>query len=429
MEFDLSVLYGRLVPAANTVSTPANVVMTPAIENEICQRCATTIKPHWLLVDGATYCWACANLGRLSSQDVLLTIPEPRAYEIEPEPCVWTGTLTPAQQRVADEQIKALENGVSHLTYAVTGAGKTEMLFPMLTYALQAGKRVAIVSPRVDVIVELAPRIRAAFITDFVTLYGDSPDDYRYTQLVLASTHQLLRFKQAFDVIVIDEVDAFPYAENPQLIGALHQATALHGSHFYLTATPSSLLLREVRRRQMAISLLPRRFHGNPLPNFTIRRVGEWHKKMPRQLQQLLQTYQQTGQRFLLFVPSIADLDTVLTMVHHGTPDMAIAATHATDSNRQAKVQAMRDESLQALITTTILERGVTFPGIDVIILGADDAVFSQAALIQIAGRCGRSSSRPFGNVTAFVQERTQTLLAARSEINYLNQMGRSYEM
>ena len=221
---------------------------------------------------------------RLSSQDVLLTIPEPRAYEIEPDPCVWTGTLTPAQQRVADEQIKALENGGSHLTYAVTGAGKTEMLFPMLTYALQAGKRVAIVSPRVDVIVELAPRIRAAFITDFVTLYGDSPDDYRYTQLVLASTHQLLRFKQAFDVIVIDEVDAFPYAENPQLIGALHQATALHGSHFYLTATPSSRLLREVRRRQMAISLLPRRFHGNPLPNFTIRRVGEWRKKMPRQL-------------------------------------------------------------------------------------------------------------------------------------------------
>lgn len=405
MAFDLSLLYGRLVPATNTAATPANAVMTPAIENEICQRCATTIKPHWRLVDGATYCWACANLGRLSSQDVLLTIPEPRAYEIEPEPCVWTGTLTPAQQRVADEQIKALENGGSHLTYAVTGAGKTEMLFPMLTYALQAGKRVAIVSPRVDVIVELAPRIRAAFITDFVTLYGDSPDDYRYTQLVLASTHQLLRFKQAFDVIVIDEVDAFPYAENPQLIGALHQATALHGSHFYLTATPSSRLLREVRRRQMAISLLPRRFHGNPLPNFTIRRVGEWRKKMPRQLRQLLQTYQQTGQRFLLFVPSVAD------------------------SERQAKVQAMRDESLQALITTTILERGVTFPGIDVIILGADDAVFSQAALIQIAGRCGRSSSRPFGNVTAFVQERTQTLLAARSEINYLNQMGRSYEM
>ncbi|MCT2910573.1 DEAD/DEAH box helicase [Weissella confusa] len=429
MEFDLSLLYGRLVPATNTDSTPANVVMTPAIENEICQRCATTIKPYWRLADGATYCWACANLGRLSSQDVLLTIPEPRTYEIEPEPCVWTGTLTPAQQRVADEQIKALKNGASHLTYAVTGAGKTEMLFPMLTYALQAGKRVAIVSPRVDVIVELAPRIRAAFITDFVTLYGDSPDDYRYTQLVLASTHQLLRFKQAFDVIVIDEVDAFPYAENPQLIGALHQATALHGSHFYLTATPSPRLLREVRRRQMALSLLPRRFHGNPLPNFTIRRVGEWRKKMPRQLQQLLQTYQQTGQRFLLFVPAVADLDTVLTMVQHGTSDMAIAATHATDSERQAKVQAMRDESLQALITTTILERGVTFPGIDVIILGADDAVFSQAALIQIAGRCGRSSSRPFGKVTAFVQERTQTLLAARSEINYLNQMGQSHEM
>jgi len=27
------------------------------------------------------------------------------------------------------------------------------------------------------------------------------------------------------------------------------------------------------------------------------------------------------------------------------------------------------------------------------------------------------------------VQERTQTLLAARSEINYLNQMGQTYEV
>ena len=429
MDIDQSLFYGRLVPVTDTTILPEHVVATSAIEHNTCQRCATAIQPDWHLADGTSYCWACANLGRLSTRDVLVTIAEPHVFEIDPEPCVWTGTLTPAQQRVADEQIKALENGNSHLTYAVTGAGKTEMLFPMLAHALQAGKRVAIVSPRVDVIVELAPRIRAAFVTDFVTLYGDSPDEYRYTQLVLASTHQLLRFKQAFDVIVIDEVDAFPYAENAQLIGALQKATAVHGSHFYLTATPSSRLLREVRRKKIAISLLPRRFHGNPLPNFTIRRIGDWRKKVPGRLQALLKMYQQSGQRFLLFVPSVADLDAVLTMVRHVASEIAIAATHASDSERQVKVQAMRDEKLQALITTTILERGVTFPGIDVIILGADDAVFSQAALIQIAGRCGRSSSRPSGIVTAFVQERTQTLLAARSEINYLNQMGQTYEV
>jgi competence protein ComFA len=179
----------------------------------------------------------------------------------------------------------------------------------------------------------------------------------------------------------------------------------------------------------MAISLLPRRFHGNPLPNFTIRRVNDWRKTVPGKFRRLLRSYQQSGQRFLLFVPSVADLDIVLTMVNHVSPEIAIAATHAADPERQVKVQSMRDERIQALITTTILERGVTFPGIDVIILGADDAVFSQAALIQIAGRCGRSSRRPFGSVMAFVQERTQTLLAARSEINYLNQMGQNYEV
>ncbi len=55
----------------------------------------------------------------------------------------------------------------------------------------------------------------------------------------------------------------------------------------------------------------------------------------------------------------------------------------------------MRNEELDFLITTTILERGVTFPGIDVIVLKADDEIFSAAALVQIAGRVGRNSDRP----------------------------------
>lgn len=89
----------------------------------------------------------------------------------------------------------------------------------------------------------------------------------------------------------------------------------------------------------------------------------------------------------------------------------------------------MRTSELQALITTTILERGVTFKGIDVMILGADDPVFSQAALIQIAGRCGRSASRPTGKVWTGVTERTRTVIQARNEIRYLNMKGKQYDV
>ena len=344
-------------------------------------------------------------------------------------PCQWQGELTPAQRRVADEQVQALKAGRSHLTYAVTGAGKTEMLFPMLTAALQAGKRIALVSPRVDVIVELAPRLREAFKTDFVVLYGDSPETYRYTQLVLASTHQLLRFRAAFDVIVVDEVDAFPYAENVQLEGAVQRATKPQGCHFYLTATPSARLLRDVSKQRLRISLLPRRYHGQPLPNFTIIKIGNWRKKLSWRIQRILHEYVMSKQRFLIFVPHVADLTATLNEITRLQPSLKIAATHAGDPDRQAKVQAMRASELQALITTTILERGVTFKGIDVMILGADDPVFSQAALIQIAGRCGRSASRPTGKVWTGVTERTRTVIQARNEIRYLNMKGKQYDV
>lgn len=187
---DKSDFYGRLVPVRRDQmeALPAGAVTIPAIKDGICQRCATKIDAIWC-TPASAYCWACANLGRLSDDQFLATIPEPNVFERNATPCQWQGELTPAQRRVADEQVQALVAGRSHLTYAVTGAGKTEMLFPMLTAALQAGKRIALVSPRVDVIVELAPRLRDAFKTDFVVLYGDSPETYRYTQLVLASTH------------------------------------------------------------------------------------------------------------------------------------------------------------------------------------------------------------------------------------------------
>lgn len=51
---------------------------------------------------------------------------------------------------------------------------------------------------------------------------------------------------------------------------------------------------------------------------------------------------------------------------------------HAADEQRLEKVQLMRDHKVLFLVTTSILERGVTFPEIDVLVLGADDAVFFQ---------------------------------------------------
>ncbi len=85
----------------------------------------------------------------------------------------------------------------------------------------------------------------------------------------------------------------------------------------------------------------------------------------------------------------------------------------------------MRDGELDCLVTTTILERGVTFANIDVIVLGADDGVFSTAALVQIAGRAGRKATYPTGLVQFFADSQTQPIKEARRQIRFVNRKAR----
>ncbi|MEB5454749.1 MULTISPECIES: DEAD/DEAH box helicase family protein [Virgibacillus] len=95
---------------------------------------------------------------------------------------------------------------------AVCGSGKTEMLFSGIEEALRQGMRICIATPRIDVVRELLPRIQQAFSAVAIqALYGDSGEKQGTSQIMIASTHQLLRFEHAFDVVVIDEIDAFPY--------------------------------------------------------------------------------------------------------------------------------------------------------------------------------------------------------------------------
>ncbi|WP_233265240.1 DEAD/DEAH box helicase family protein [Staphylococcus aureus] len=51
------------------------------------------------------------------------------------------------------------------LLYAVTGAGKTEMMFQGIQYARRQGDNIAIVSPRVDVVINSTKPLEPVFIS------------------------------------------------------------------------------------------------------------------------------------------------------------------------------------------------------------------------------------------------------------------------
>lgn len=75
-------------------------------------------------------------------------------------------------------------------------------------------------------------------------------------------------------------------------------------------------------------------------------------------------------------------------------------------------------------MTTTILERGVTFPSVDVFVLQADHDVFDEAALVQIAGRAGRSKNDPTGSVHFYFETYTKAIRKAIKAIKQMNALG-----
>lgn len=288
----------------------------------------------------------------------------------------------------------------------------------------------AIASPRVDVCLELYPRLQAAFANfPIALLHGREKQKYEYRQLTICTTHQLLRFYHAFDNLIVDEVDSFPYAANPALLFATNQAVKKDGGLLFMTATPGSELIQQIRQKKLMVSYLPLRYHGNLLPQIKLFLALDWRKylhqkRLPaRLLGELKATL--TKHRCLLFVPHIADLQPTFLVLQRVLTEKKFTTVHAADPKRLSKVQQMREGKYDFLITTSILERGVTFPEIDVFVLGADDQVFSSSALVQIAGRAGRSLSRPNGKVNFWIQSYNRRVREAQRQIAYMNRKGR----
>ena len=73
------------------------------------------------------------------------------------------------------------------------------------------------------------------------------------------------------------------------------------------------------------------------------------------------------------------------------------------------------------LVTTAVLERGVTIKDVQVIIFYADHAIYDSASLIQIAGRVGRKKDAPEGEVIFLAKENTKHIERAIREIKSAN--------
>ncbi|WP_409302847.1 DEAD/DEAH box helicase [Peribacillus sp. SCS-155] len=378
-----------------------------------------------------TYCRSCIMLGRVSQCSRLYTWTGPEAvFDIPMNVMVWNGKLSAGQQTASDAVVQAVVADSELLVWAVCGSGKTEVLFKGIEAALFQDKRICIATPRTDVVLELTPRLKQAFPhIPVASLFGGSEDRHLFAPLTISTTHQLFRFQNAFDVIIIDEVDAFPYSMDTSLQYAVQKAKKKTSTTIYLTATPSKSMQNLYKSAKLAGVTIPARFHRHSIPVPQLKWCGNWEKQfkkktIPPMVREWMKKRLEHEIPFLLFFPSIKIMESVLPLFRQLQSELQVV--HSEDPERKEKVMVLREGKVPGLLTTTILERGVTIPKLDVAVIGSEHSIFSESALVQIAGRVGRNAAKPTGDVMFFHYGKSIEMIKAVSHIEGMNREARN---
>ncbi|MBS3968720.1 MAG: DEAD/DEAH box helicase [Clostridia bacterium] len=386
-----------------------------------CFRCGSSenLKQSYCLECGANnccYCEDCISMGESRECMQLYGFPNyskpiPRQVEIH-----FDFELTPAQKDAAVNVWKFTKNSKLDkcLVWAACGAGKTEVSFPSIADVLKGGCRVLFAVPRKDTIIDIEKRIRKCFSgIEIAALYGGSSERFKSADLILATTHQVLRFYQAFHLVVLDEVDAFPYHGSTMLYNALNRALHSRGKIIYMTATPPPYLLK-MDRSAIDIVTIPARHHGYPLPVPEIiidksLQVKDNELRIPEKVMGFLhESIEGDFFQVLIFVPTIflsERVGEILKKAFELPPfnnfgGSWVNYTHSQDPERDKKREAFLNGDFPVLVTTTLMERGINVPRVNVIVLFAENQyIFDTASLVQMAGRAGRMTENPTGKV------------------------------
>ena len=393
-------------------------------EQLVCQRCGSRVEEEWHLPVGSFYCRECLIMKRVRNDEPLYYFPQedfPRQDVLK-----WSGQLTPFQEQVSMGLLQAVDKEEPSLVHAVTGAGKTEMIYQVVAKVINRGGAVCLASPRIDVCLELYKRLQSDFTCKISLLHGESEPYFR-TPLVVATTHQLLKFYQAFDLLIVDEVDAFPYVDNPILYHAVNNCVKESGLKIFLTATSTDELDKKVKQGELKRLSLPRRFHGNPLVIPKPVWLSDFDKHLQKnrlvpKLRRYIEKQRETAYPLLIFASEIEKGERLKEILQRDFPNEKIGFVSSATEDRLQQVQAFRDRELTILISTTILERGVTFPCVDVFVVEANHQLFTKSSLIQIGGRVGRSMDRPTGQLIFFHDGINRSIKKAIKEVKEMNQ-------
>lgn len=352
----------------------------------VCPKCGNRDPKYIGLRNGKPYCRLCLSFKGKEAHD-FRSFSKPVSYSLR-------YPLSEEQQELSNQLLENFKNGQNSFVSAVCGSGKTEIVLQVIQYAISVGYKVGFTVPRRDVALELAQRFREIFTDLTITVVCGGHTDRLYGDLIICTTHQLFRYTSFFDLLVFDEVDAFPYKGSIVLKAFFEKCQK--GHFVMLSATPENTFLLDFGKKGGKVLSLNFRYHKYPLPvpQILVRPPGLILLELLTHVRRLLDV----GKQIFIFVPTISmceDIGKILgkTMKKPGK------SVHSKEKERSRIIEKFRKKEYQYLVTTAVLERGVTVTDLQVIVYHAEHPVYDQYSLVQIAGRVGRKISAPTGEV------------------------------
>ena len=354
-------------------------------------------------LNGKPYCRKCISF-RGEEVEHKPSYPKKAPIHLEYE-------LSPEQKELSNKLVENYKKGIDSLVFAVCGSGKTEISLQIIQYAINCGEKVAFAVPRRDVVIELENRLKDIFTKNkVISLYGGHHKDLE-GDLIVLTTHQLYRFKKYFALIIMDEIDAFPFKDNEVLKNIFFNS--LCGHYVLMSATPNKEVIDLFKQAGKDILRLDTRFHRHPLPvpTFIKSKSILIYYHLIKSLHSLLKT----NRRVFIFAPTIEMCESLYVFLSLIFKNGEVV--HSKKVDRNSIIQKFKDKRIRFLVTTSILERGVTVSGLDVIVFHSEHAVYDSGTLIQIAGRVGRKADNPYGKVLFIANRITKEMEAARDNI------------
>lgn len=275
---------------------------------------------------------------------------------------------------------------------ADVGLGKSAPLMTAAVATHDAGGRTAILLPNLPLAEQLHNELSTTWPdVGAVLVTGDTKDQDLHERTILVGTTALLhRNVGQFDLVIVDEEQKFSVEQREQLAG-----TQAHMVTSTATCIPRSLALVRYGAVELSMMRVPH------VKKYIQTRVWPHHQK--RNLMTELRTFLAGSDQLLIVYPmreAGEDVDPLLSVevASKGWESMypGLVRMLTGDDDDETKIEVMRDMRegrAKILIATTVVEVGLTLPGLRRVMVVAPER-YGLNTLHQLRGRAARKGGQ-----------------------------------